>query len=85
MGAPGDGGDREPTLDESSGDEEEVRFQEKLERSETAFAEYRIGEGSLSNLKADVLQAMCRARDLQANSSKGDLAKRLIHWVRVIA
>lgn len=60
-------------------------FQHKLEKSEAAFTEYRIGQSSLSKLNTDVLQAMCRARDLGVKGSKGDLAKNLIDWVRVTA
>ena len=68
---------------ESSGDEEDIKFQQKLEKSEASFTEYRIGESSLSNLKAAVLQAMCRTRGLEADGSKSDLAQSLIDWVRV--
>ena len=84
MGASEDNSDVDSTSHESSGDEEDIRFQEKLEKAEAAFTEYRIGEASLLNLRADVLQAMCRTRDLEIEGSKGDLAKSLIHWVRVI-
>ena len=75
MGASDDDGDGGSTPHESSGDEEDIRFQQKVEKSETAFTEYRIGEASLSNLRADVLQAICRARDLEMDGSRSDLAK----------
>jgi hypothetical protein len=72
----------EASLHGSSGEEEDAMFQERLEKAETAFTEHRIGESSLLHLSGGVLQAMCRARGLEAEGKKRVLAQSLICWVR---
>jgi hypothetical protein len=46
-----------------------------------SFVEHRIGQSSLANSNAKVLQIMCNSRGLSVEGYRADLAARLVEWV----
>lgn len=76
-----DDGDSESTMSESSLNASNPQIQEKVEKANKAFVEYKIGEQSLGNLLAPVLKAMCHSRGLDSRGTKAEIAARLITWV----
>ena len=76
--------DVESTISESSLDASDLQFQDKLDKTNKSFTEYKIGKSTLEHLKVEILQNMCYSRSLDDRGTREAMAAQLIEWVRSI-
>lgn len=71
-------------MSESSLDASSFQFQEKVDKTNKSFIEYKIGKSTLERLKVEILQNMCHSRSLDGGGTREAMAAQLTNWVHSI-
>ena len=76
-----DSSDAELMASGSSLNTPSFQLQDKINKMNKSFTEYKIGKSTLKRSKVEILQSMCQLRSLDDKGTKETMAARLISWV----